>query len=597
LRSARQLASPIVAMTVVLVAVYVPIALRSGLTGALFREFALTLVGSVTVSAVLALTLSPMMCRYLLKPVTQVAQGPDRLHRFYRQALRGALAARFAMVALGLVVLSASVVFYRGAHSELAPQEDVGFLGMGGSVAANSSIDQLHLYEKQVSAIFHATPDIDRTYGFSAPGSMGGGIGLREHPARTQTTVQVMGQLQAKLSQIAGADIALFPPPSLPGGFDSLPIAYVIKATRPFTEMDQVSAAFLQAAKATGLFAYADRDLKVDLPQTDIVLDRDKIASIGLDMQHVGAVLNTLMSGGYVNYFNLAGRAYRVIPQVERSARLNAQQLGQFTIGDVNGVPIPLAAVATFKTHAVPEQISDFQQENSATISAVPLPGVSQGEALAALDAISARVLPPGYATDTAGALRQYVHESSGFAGTFALAVVVIYLSLAALFGSFRDPLIILVSVPMSLAGALVFIYFGVNGATLNIYTEVGLVTLMGLISKHGILMVEVANEQQALGLSKRAAIEHAALLRLRPILMTTAAMVLGVVPLIVATGSGAAARFAMGLVIATGLSIGTIFTLFVVPAFYLVLARRHAGEAVLEERGMGLHPEAAAAE
>jgi len=597
LRSARSLASPIIAMTVVLVAVYVPIALRSGLTGALFREFALTLVGAVTVSAVLALTLSPMMCRYLLKPGGHAAHGPDLLHRVYRRGLRGALAFRWGMVALGLVVLSASFVFYRGAHSELAPQEDVGFLGMGGSVAANSSIDQLHLYEKQITAIQAAEKDIDRTYGFSGPGQLGGGIGLKEHPARTDTTVQVLARLQAKLSGIAGADVALFPPPSLPGGFESLPVAYVIKATRPFTELDQVSAAFLTAARGTGLFAYADRDLKLDLPQTSIVLDRDKIAALGLDMQHVGAVLNTLMSGGYVNYFNLAGRAYRVIPQVERSARLNAQQLGQFTIADVNGVPIPLSAVARFETHAVPEQISDFQQENSATISAVPLPGVSQGEALAALDAISARLLPPGYATDTAGALRQYVRESSGFAATFGLAVVVIYLSLAALFGSFRDPLIILVSVPMSLAGALVFIYFGVNGATLNIYTEVGLVTLMGLISKHGILMVEVANEQQALGLSKRAAIEHAALLRLRPILMTTAAMVLGVLPLLVATGSGAAARFAMGLVIATGLSIGTIFTLFVVPAFYLVLARRHVGEVVLEGRAMALHPEGAAAE
>jgi multidrug efflux pump len=355
-----------------------------------------------------------------------------------------------------------------------------------------------------------------------------------------------------------------------------LPIGYVIKTTRPFAELDTVSSDFLNRARATGLFAYADRDLKIDLPQSTIVIDRDKVASLGLDMTKIGNVLNTMLSGGYVNYFDMAGRAYKVIPEVERGQRLNPAQLANYTVADINGVPIPLSSVARIENTTVPEQISHFQQMNAATISAVPMPGVSQGDALHALDGIAAHVLPPEYATDTAGPLRQFVHESSGFAATFGLAVVVIYLSLAALFGSFRDPLIILVSVPMSLGGALVFIYLGVHGVTLNIYTEVGLVTLMGLISKHGILMVEVANEQQALGESKRAAIEHAAMLRLRPILMTTAAMVLGVAPLVFATGAGAAARFAMGIVIATGLSIGTLFTLFVVPAFYLVLARRH---------------------
>jgi multidrug efflux pump len=307
--------------------------------------------------------------------------------------------------------------------------------------------------------------------------------------------------------------------------------------------------------------------------------------------------VNALLSGGYVNYFDLAGRSYKVIPMVRRADRLNPQQLGNYTIADINGVPVPLSSVARIVMKTVPEQISHFQQMNSASISAVPLPGVSEAEALATMDGIAKRVLPPDYATDATGPLRQYIQESSGFAETFGMALVVVYLSLAALFGSFRDPLIILVSVPMSLAGALVFIYFGVHGATLNIYTQVGLVTLMGLISKHGILMVEVANEQQALGRSKRQAIEHAALLRLRPILMTTGAMVLGVLPLVLASGAGAAARFAMGLVIASGLSIGTLFTLFVVPAFYLVLARRHGAEEALEGRALPMHPEGAAAE
>jgi multidrug efflux pump len=258
---------------------------------------------------------------------------------------------------------------------------------------------------------------------------------------------------------------------------------------------------------------------------------------------------------------------------------------------------VPLSSVAKIVTKTVPEQINHFQQMNAATISAAPMPGVSEAEALAAMNAIAKRILPPDYATDADGPLRQYIQESSGFGATFGMALVVVYLALAALFSSFRDPLIILVSVPMSLAGALLFIYFGVHGATLNIYTQVGLVTLMGLISKHGILMVEVANEQQALGMSKRQAIEHAALLRLRPILMTTGAMVLGVLPLVLATGAGSAARFAMGLVIASGLSIGTLFTLFVVPVFYLVLARRHDREVVLEGRALALHPEGAAAD
>jgi multidrug efflux pump len=381
----------------------------------------------------------------------------------------------------------------------------------------------------------------------------------------------------------------------LPGAF-GLPVQYVLKTTRSFTELDQVAAQFVQQALASGKFAYADRDLKVDLPQADVVLDRNKVAALGLDMAKIGATVNGLLSGGYVNYFDLAGRSYKVIPMVQRQDRLNPGQLANYTIADINGVPIPLSSVGHIVMKTVPEQINHFQQMNAATISAVPLPGVSQAEALAEMNAIAARVLPPEYAVDATGPLRQYIQESAGFASTFGMALVVVYLALAALFSSFRDPLIILVSVPMSLAGALIFIYFGVHGATLNIYSQVGLVTLMGLISKHGILMVEVANEQQALGMTKREAIEHAALLRLRPILMTTAAMVLGVLPLVLATGAGAAARFTMGLVIASGLSIGTMFTLLVVPAFYLVLARRHDQDVVVETRAASLHPEGAAA-
>ncbi len=582
LRSARALAAPIVAMTVVLIAVYVPIALRSGLTGALFTEFALTLVGSVTVSAVLALTLSPMMCSALLKPACVGVVTPRRpmplLQRIYRPLLRTALALRLPLLGFGLLVLAGSFLLYRGAKTELAPQEDNGIIIIGGSVAADSSVDLLKLYDNQIFRMEQRLPEFLQSWAVDQPGQTQGGLMLKPWNERTRSTAAIRGALQGQLADVAGENLALFEPPSLPGAF-GLPISYVIKTTRPFTELDTVSADFLRRVQASGLFAYADSDLKFDMPQATIVIDRDKVAALGLDMNQIGNVLNTMLSGGYVNYFDMAGRAYKVMPEVERAQRLNPDQLRNYTVANIGGVPVPLSAVAHIVTTTVPEQISHFQQMNAATISAVPLPGVSQGDALRALDGIAAHVLPPEYATDTSGPLRQFVQESSGFAATFGLAVVVIYLSLAALFGSFRDPLIILISVPMSLAGALVFIYFGVHGATLNIYTEVGLVTLMGLISKHGILMVEVANEQQALGDSKRAAIEHAALLRLRPILMTTAAMVLGVAPLVFATGAGAAARFAMGLVIATGLSIGTMFTLFVVPAFYLVLARTHGAE------------------
>ncbi len=588
LRSARQLASPIIAMTVVLIAVYVPIALRRGLTGALFTEFAMTLVGSVTVSALLALTLSPMMCRYLLKPARRGLDAPlrgnghhvagaDLMHRVYGTLLRGALAWRYALVLFGIGVLGLSAFFYTGSRTELAPQEDAGFVNIGGNVSATASFDQLQLSATQVNDILSRDHSIASTFLFTSPGQLGGGVSLIPISRRRESAVQVAARLQGSLSQVAGANIALFQEQPLPGSFGALPIGYVLKTTQSFADLDVVSSRFLDEARQTGLFAYIDRDLKIDLPQADVVLDRDKVAALGLDMAKVAGVLNTLLSGGYVNYFDMAGRSYKVIPEVQRSDRLNPDQLGQYTIADIGGVPIPLSSVAHIRMRVVPESLSHFQQMNSATITGVPMPNASTGEILRALDTIAAHVLPAGYATDTSGPLRQFVTESSGFAATFGFAVIVIYLSLAALFGSFLDPLIILISVPMSLAGALLFIYLGVHSASLNIYSEVGLVTLMGLISKHGILMVEVANEQQAAGLSKRAAIELAALLRLRPILMTTAAMVLGVMPLVFATGSGAAARFSMGLVIATGLAIGTVFTLFVVPAFYLVLARTSA--------------------
>jgi len=338
-------------------------------------------------------------------------------------------------------------------------------------------------------------------------------------------------------------------------------------------------------ALETGQYIFLDSDLKIDQPQASVVIDRQKTAQFGLKMSDVGGILAAMLGGGYTNYFDLDGRSYKVIPQVGQRFRLNPNQLLSYYITASGNTPIPLSTVASLTTKAVPESVNHFQQLNSATISGVAAPGVAADAAIQTLEELAARVLPNGYAVDFAGASRQLEQESGGIVGTFAFAIIIVYLALAAQFESFRDPLIILVSVPLSIAGAMLFIMFGLGGASLNIYTEVGLVTLMGLVSKHGILIVEFANDLQHAGKSKHDAIVGATSIRLRPILMTTAAMVFGVVPLIVATGAGAASRYNMGLVIASGMSIGTLFTLFVVPAFYMMLAAKHAGEPVEAQR------------
>jgi multidrug efflux pump len=381
------------------------------------------------------------------------------------------------------------------------------------------------------------------------------------------------------MAAIPGVKAAVLSPPPLPGpgGFG---VQVVIATTQPFEQLSGIANALRDEALGTGMFMFLDSDLKYDRPQTEVVIDRDKVASFGLTMRDVGSALTSMLGGGYVNYFSMSGRAYRVIPQVEQRYRLNANQLQNYYIRTASGAAIPLSTVAHLENQVVPESLNHFQQQNSATITAVPLPGVTEGDALEALRGLAAKILPEGYRVDFAGATRQQVQESSALMMTFFFALIIIFLTLAALFESFRDPVTILISVPMSICGALIFIALGIGGASINIYTEVGLVTLIGLISKHGILIVRFANDLQLQGKSKREAVEEAAAIRLRPILMTTAAMVLGVMPLIVASGAGAAARFNLGLVIASGLAIGTCFTLFVVPAIYLLIGRTHTKEA-----------------
>jgi multidrug efflux pump len=589
--AARELGGPIIAMTVVLAAVYVPIGFQSGLTGALFAEFAFALVGAVTVSGIVALTLSPMLCSRLLKPPDAEGSGWEaRLTRFIDRSffrLRGAYERRLhssletlpVTLVFALIVLSSIYFLFSSAKTELAPMEDQGVVITQSISAPNSTLQQRQLYSREVYRIFAAHPETEHVFQLDTPGQSIAGMVFKPWDKRSKTTNDLQPVLQQELSKVAGVRIAAFQPPPLPGSI-GLPIQFVIVTTEPFERLNQIAQQFLQQSRQSGMFIFLDCDLKIDSPQTDVTIDRDKTAQLGLKMSDVGGSLGAMLSGGYVNYFSISGRSYKVIPQVQQRFRLNPQQLLDYYIRTADGSLVPLSTIATVSTRTVPESLNHFQQLNSATIQGVAMPGVAQGDALTFLQNLSARLLPQGYSVDYGGLSRQYVQETSGFITTFGFALIIIFLALSALFESFRDPVIILVSVPMSIAGALIFITLGFGGMSLNIYTEVGLVTLMGLISKHGILIVQFANHLQQEGRSKREAIEEATGIRLRPILMTTAAMVLGVVPLITASGAGAVSRFQMGVVIASGLSIGTLFTLFVVPAVYLVFAADHHADA-----------------
>jgi multidrug efflux pump len=588
IQAARELGSPIIAMTVVLAAVYVPIGFQGGLTGALFSEFAFALIGAVTVSGIVALTLSPMLCSRLLKP-----HDPDRggwearltgfidrqFHRLrggYERWLHGSLNTLSVTLVFAAIMLVSNYFLYNSATVELAPTEDQGVIITSSTAAPNSTLQQRQPYSKQVYDVFASHPETEHVFQLDVPGQLLGGMVFKPWDQRSKTTNELQPVVQQEVAKIAGIRAAAFQPPALPGAF-GLPVQFVLVTTDSYERLNTVSQAFLQEAQKSGMFIFLDSDLKFDNPQSEITIDRDKTAQLGLRMGDVGSSLAAMLGGGYVNYFSLSGRSYKVIPQVQQRFRLNSQQLLDYYIKTSDGSLVPLSTVASIATKTVPEALNHFQQLNSATIQGVTMPGVAQGTALQYLQDLAAHSLPEGYSIDYAGLSRQYIQESGGFIITISFAVIMIFLVLAALFESFRDPCIILVSVPMSIAGALIFVALGFGGMSLNIYTKVGLVTLIGLISKHGILIVQFANHlQQEQGLSKREAIEQAAGIRLRPILMTTAAMVLGVVPLIVATGAGAVSRFQMGVVIASGLSIGTLFTLFVVPAVYIIFAADH---------------------
>ncbi|HVW71357.1 MAG TPA: efflux RND transporter permease subunit [Steroidobacteraceae bacterium] len=584
IQGARELGGPIIAMTLVLVAAYIPIGFQGGLTGALFTQFAFTLAGAVTISGIIALTLSPMMCSKIFRPDVEEGRFVHFLDRMfarvrdaYKRGLTRWLETWQALVVLGVMLLGVTVYLFMTSQSELAPQEDQGVVLAQMVGPPNATVSQMEVYQDQMFKSMRALPEYQATFQLIGQGSVNqafGGVLLKPWNERGRSANELQQLLQKEWNRIAGARVQAFQFPALPGSM-GLPLQFVITTTEPIENLNEVSTRVLDKARSSGMFWVIDSDLKVDKPQATLNVDRDLIADMDLTQQDVGSSLGAALGGGYVNYFSIAGRSYKVIPQVLQKDRLNPHQVLDYYVRAGNGTLVPASTVAHITTSTVPEVISHFQQLNSATLAGVP--GVSQDQALRFLRATLKEVAPRGYNADYSGQSRQFMIGSGSFVLTLVFALIIVYLALAAQFESFRDPAVILVSVPMALFGALLFINLG--AATLNIYTQVGLVTLLGLVSKHGILIVQFANELQRSGRSKLEAIEEAAGVRLRPILMTTAAMVLGVLPLVIATGAGAAGRRSMGIVLFTGMSIGTLFTLFVVPAVYVMIGADHGHE------------------
>jgi multidrug efflux pump len=581
LQGAREIALPVISMTITLAAVYAPIGFTSGLTGSLFREFAFTLAGAVIVSGVIALTLSPMMCSKLLKiDRGRFTSFLDRmfegLKRRYQRRLHNSLNYRPATIFLLVCVLIATGLAYQTTRRELAPEEDQGALFALVNSPQYANLDYLERYMEEVGKALRSAPESQNYFGimgFQGIHSAFGGVLFKPWAERTRSQSALMQELQPKLSGIAGVQAFLFAPPSLPGSTGGPPFQFVITTSRDHRELAEVVDKINQEAQKSGVFIFTDGDLRFDTPQIEVKIDRDKANQAGVSMADVGTTLATLLGGNYVNRFNLEGRSYQVIPQVPRDFRQTSNWLLQYRVRTSSGEMVPLANFATLERSVQPTSLNTFQQLNSATIQGVPFPGRTMGEAVDFMKAKAAEILPEGMTYDWGGEARQYVQEGNTLAVTFLFALIIIYLVLAAQFESFRDPFIILVALPTAMFGALLPMNLGL--ASINIYTQIGLVTLIGLISKHGILMTEFANRlQEEEGLDRRAAIERAAAVRLRPILMTTAAMVVGMVPLLIAHGAGAKSRFDIGLVIAAGMMIGTMFTLFVTPAVYTYVAR-----------------------
>ena len=579
--AARELVGPIISMTITLAAVYAPIGIQGGLTGALFREFAFTLAGAVTVSGIVALTLSPMMGSKLLRAGDAergfagiVNRQFERVRSLYTRILTGTLNYRPVVLTVWVIVTVLMVPFYMFSSRELAPQEDQGVVFGVIQSSANATLDQTNLFANQVYDVYHSFPESDSLFQITNPGGGFGGMVVKPWSQRNKTTQQLLLESSAKLSKIAGVRVIPLTPPPLPGG-GNFPVDFVIASAAEPQQVSQLAEKLVQKAMMSGMFIYADTDVKFDQPQTEVVFDRDKLRSQGVDLSQAGQDLSTMMGGNYVNRFSIQGRSYKVIPQVQRVERLTPDQLSHIYVKGSADKLVPLSTFATLKTTTEPRSLNKFQQLNAVRIQGVIPPNVPLDKALTFLEEQAKQILPQGFTTDYAGESRQLRIEGSKFLGTFLLSAILIYLVLAAQFESFRDPFIILAgSVPLAISGALMFSFLGFT--TLNIYSQVGLITLVGLISKNGILIVEFANHLQETGKSKLEAITGAANTRLRPILMTTAATVFGHFPLVLARGPGAGARNSIGIMLVSGMIIGTIFTLFVVPSIYMLVAKTH---------------------
>lgn len=578
---AREIAVPIIAMTITLAAVYAPIGFMGGLTGALFKEFAFTLASAVIISGIIALTLTPMMCSKILS--AEVNNGKfvqfldKQFHQMkvrYQRALHSLLDTRVIMLVFSAAVLLMLPYLYGTTPKETAPEEDQGFFFVVGTAPQYATINYIETFTKSFDSIYKSFPETEHYFSINQSTPMSGMV-LKPWDKREQSQFKLKKPLQQKLDEVTGLKAFAVIPPPLPGGGSGTPVQFVIKTTNDFQTLFDVSNQLIAKARASGLFIYLDNSLKFNQPEIEFQINRSKASDMGLDMQAIGSSLSSALSGNYVNYFNLQGRSYQVIPQLDRRYRLTPQQLGKIYVRAANGTMVPLSTVITPIEKTQPNAVSHFQQLNSATIQGVMMPGTTLGQGIQFLQEEANTLLPKGFTYDYAGQSRQFIQEGSALIFAFFLAIIVIFLVLSAQYESFKDPLIVLISVPMSICGALIPLNLG--AASINIYTQVGLITLIGLISKHGILIVDFANQlQREKQLDRRAAVEEAAAIRLRPILMTTAAMVFGVFPLLLATGAGAVSRFDIGLVIATGLLIGTGFTLFVVPTMYSYLAADH---------------------
>src|SRR5579862_5332979 len=579
--AARELVGPIIAMTITLAAVYAPIGIQGGLTGALFREFAFTLAGAVIVSGIVALTLSPMMGSKLLRAgdtergfAGMINRHFDSVRNLYVRLLSGTLQYRPVVLTVWAVVAVLMIPFYMFSQRELAPSEDQGVVFGVIQSSADSTLEQTNLFTQQVYDVYRSFPESDSIFQITNPNGGFGGMVTKPWSQRAKTTQQLLVESTGPLSKIAGIRVIPLTPPPLPGG-GNFPVDFAIVSAAEPQQVSHFAEQLVQKAMASGMFIYADTDVKFDQPQTEVVFDRDKLRSQGVDLSQAGQDLSTMLGGNYVNRFSIQGRSYKVIPQVQRAERLTPDQLSDIYVKGSSNQLVPLSTFATLKTTTEPRSLNKFQQLNAVRIQGVIPPNVPLDQALTFLENTAKQILPQGFTVDYAGESRQLRVEGSKFLGTFALSGILIYLVLAAQFESFRDPFIILIgSVPLAISGALVFSFLGFT--TLNIYSEVGLITLVGLIAKNGILIVEFANHLQETGTSKLQAIVGAAGTRLRPILMTTAATVCGHFPLVLATGPGAGARNSIGIMLVSGMIIGTAFTLFVVPSIYMLVAKTH---------------------